>query len=336
MVQTVAWGIAGFGWVACDYMLPAIRAAGDRLVAIADPSPSARSFAETLGVSAVPTVDDLVRDPTIEAIYVATPNHLHRAAVETAAAAGKAVLCEKPIAVTFPDAEAAVDACTRAGVLYGTAFDQRFHPAHRAMRAAIKADRIGTVTAVRIVYACWLGARWTSGHDEGDNWRADPRRAGGGAFMDLAPHGLDLVECLLDESVVHGTTIMQRRIHDYDVDDGAMFVGITRTGVLASLHVAYNMPDALPRRRLEIAGTTGLLVAVDTMGQTPGGHVTIIDGATGASEPLPVADADESPFLAQVRAFGSALRGGPCPFDGARDLAVMRLLEQAYGASRCA
>lgn len=333
MHAPVAWGIAGFGWVASDFMAPAIRAAGDHLVAIADPSARARAAATALGVGACETIQELASDPAIEAIYVATPNHSHRAVIEAAAAAGKAVLCEKPIAATYADAQAAVAACARAGVLYGTAFDQRHHPAHREMRSLVEAGRIGVVTAVRIVYACWLGPNWSSGHDGGDNWRVDARRAGGGAFMDLAPHGLDLVDFLLDDPVDNGAAMLQTRIHDYDVDDGAMFVGRTRSGVLISLHVAYNMPDALPRRRLEIAGSAGLLVATDTMGQTAGGEMTIIDAATGRGERLAIPNEGQSPFLGQVRAFGVALRGGDRrDFDGVRDLAVMRLLEQAYRA----
>lgn len=327
----VAWGIAGFGWVAADYMAPAIIAAGDRLVAVADPSPRARAAAEALGARSVASVEELALIADVEAIYVATPNHLHRRAVEAASAGGKAVLCEKPIAATLADAEAAVAACDRAGVLYGTAFDQRHHPAHRALRAAVRDGRVGTVTAVRILYACWLGPDWSSGHDDGMNWRADYGKAGGGALMDLAPHGLDLIEFLLDEPVDRVSALLQRRVHRYEVDDGALLIGQTRSGALASLHVAYNYPDALPRRRLEVAGSGGLLIATDTMGQEPGGHLLLVDGATGANEALAVPDADESPFLAQVRAFDEALRSGRSgTFSGARDLIAMRLLTQAY------
>ena len=331
MPAPVNWGIAGFGWVASDFMAPAIAAAGDRLVAVADPSSRAKVAAERQGLRCFGQVEELAADPEVEAIYVATPNHLHRTAVEAAAAAGKAVLCEKPIAATLVDAEAAVAACAQAGVLYGTAFDQRHHPAHRFLQALVQDGRIGTVTAIRIVYACWLGPGWSSGHDGGDNWRADAEKAGGGALMDLAPHGLDLIDFLLGEPLTGVTALTQRRVHDYAVDDGALLIGQTRSGVLASLHVAYNCPDALPRRRLELVGSAGLIVAENTMGQEPGGTLTLTDGASGRVEVLDVPSADESPFLAEVRAFGTALRSGRWDaFSGARDLGTMRLLAQAY------
>lgn len=331
--RPVGWGIVGFGWVAQDYMAPAIAEADDRLVAVADPDPMARRRAEAAGASAYAELGTLAADPRIEAVYVATPNHLHANAVTTLAAAGKAVLCEKPMATNLADAERMAADCRRAGVLYGTAFDQRHHPAHRAMREAIRDGAIGRPSAVRIVYACWVGADWADGAAR-ENWRVDAAKAGGGALIDLAPHGLDLVEFLLGSPVAEIAAMTQTRIQDYAVDDGAVLIGRTREGVLATLNVAYNCPEALPRRRLEIVGSTGMLVAENTMGQDPGGRVTRIDGATGASTPLPIPDADVSPFLNQVRAFGAALRSGASgEFSARRDLHTMALIATAYASA---
>ena len=200
------------------------------------------------------------------------------------------------------------------------------------MRDAIRAGRLGTVTAIRIVYACWLPSAWTSFAGQ-DNWRIDPAKAGGGALMDLAPHGLDLVDFLLDESIHDLAALTQARAQDYAVDDGALLIGRTPSGVLANLHVAYNCPDALPRRRLEVTGTKGLLTAIDTMGQVAGGSLSFTDGSTGLSDTLPF-DGEASPFLEQVKAFGSALRR-PAEreaYSATRDLHTMRLLARAYAA----
>ncbi|MGK7870798.1 Gfo/Idh/MocA family protein [Falsiroseomonas sp. E2-1-a20] len=333
----LGWGIAGYGWIARDYAAPAMLAAGHRVQAVCDIGAAARDAARARldppgGVHE--GLATLLRDPAVQAIYVATPNHLHRAAVEAAAAAGKAVLCEKPMAATLADAEAMAACVARAGILYGTAFDQRHHPAHEAMRDAIAQGLIGTPTAIRIAYACWLDAQW-SVTGEGDNWRADPARAGGGALMDLAPHGLDLAQFLLEETLEQVAAFTQRRVQRYAVDDGAVLIGRSAGGTLLQMHVAYNCPDGLPRRRLEILGSAGQLLAEDTMGQDPGGTVLHLD-ERGRARRLVVPNAEASPFARQMTAFGQAMRDGGAGFSAARDLHTMRLLHQAYeGAGTC-
>jgi predicted dehydrogenase len=223
-------------------------------------------------------------------------------------------------------------ACRRAGVLYGTAFDQRHHPAHRALRDQVRAGRIGTVTAVRVVYACWVGPDWSACAGR-ENWRIDPAKAGGGALMDLAPHGIDLVEFLLGEPIVDIAALTQTRVQDYEVDDGALVIGRTAGGVLVQLHIAYNCPERLPRRRLEIIGDRGQFTALDTMGQDPGGTVIFTD-ERGAMSPVDVPDAGSSPFRNQVLAFGEALHDpAQTTFSIERDLHTMRLLARAYASA---
>ncbi len=327
--MALGWGIVGFGWVAQDFVAPAIAAAGHRLAAIADPDPASQAAAAALGAAIHADAASLAADPAVDAVYVATPNHLHCGAVEAAAKAGKPVLCEKPMAATLDDALAMSDAVRRSGILYGTAFDQRYHPAHRAMRDAIAGGRIGVPTAVRIVYACWVGPDWSGSRE---NWRVDVAKAGGGALIDLAPHGLDLVAFLLGEPIRDLHALTQARVQGYAADDGALLIGRTVSGILASLHVAYNCPEALPRRRLEIVGSTGLLAAENTMGQEPGGTVMLTDGRTGSATPLPIPDRDSSPFTNQIVAFAEALRTGDrATFSLERDLGTMRLLARAYG-----
>ena len=325
------WGIVGFGWVARDYMLPGIMAADDEVVAVCDPDGGARAAAAARGLATSPELGGLL-DRRPDTVYVATPNHRHRAAVEACAVAGVPVLCEKPLAATIADAEAMVVACARENVLFGSAFDQRFHPAHAAVRRAIADGQIGRVASVRIVYGCWLGRDWSASEDASPNWRIDARQAGGGAIMDLAPHGLDLVDALLGEPIVELVGLTQTRVQDYAVEDGGMLVGKTASGVLVSLHNSYNTPETLPRRRLEIVGTRGQIVATDTMGQTPGGVVTITDAADGIATPIGFDDR-LSPFTTQARAFAAAVRGEPHMFDAARDLAAMRLLAPIAAAA---
>ncbi len=323
----VRWGIAGCGWVARDYVAPAIQASANScLAALFDPDPVSRHRAQALfDVPAHDSLDAFLATPGLGAVYVAAPNHAHRALVVAAAAAGLPVLCEKPMATTMEDARAMVDACARAGVRYATAFDQRFHAAHRTLAGMIADGQLGAVTTIRIVYACWLPADWA-----GDNWRIDPGRAGGGALMDLAPHGLDLAAYLLNEPLVDIAAMGQARVHHYKVEDGALLMARSRSGAMVQMHVAYNCPETLPRRRLEVVGTAGQAIATDTMGQTPGGRLEFIDAATGVAAPVAVPGADRSPFLNQIEAFADCIAGnGGFPFAADADLATMALLLKA-------
>ena len=325
------WGLAGFGWVARDHALPALRAAGDQVVGIADPSPTSRACAVAAGLAPHATVDELLAAGGLDALYVATPNHAHAAPVVAALEAGVPVLCEKPMAATLFDAERMADVARRTGTLFGMAFDQRHHPAHAAMAQAIAEGAIGTPVAVRIVYACWLDPRWVppGGAPDEPNWRADPAAAGGGAVVDLAIHGLDLVQRLIGDPMERLDITLQRRTHDYPVDDGGVLSGRTVDGVLLTQHVAYNCPDSLPRRRLEVLGEAGLIVARDTMGQTAGGRVMLTRAAGGDPQPLAF-DGDVSPFARQMEAFGRAVAGEVHDFDAVRDLALARLFDGAH------
>jgi 1,5-anhydro-D-fructose reductase (1,5-anhydro-D-mannitol-forming) len=122
----------------------------------------------------------------------------------------------------------------------------------------------------------------------------------------------------------------QARVHRYAVEDGALVMARSQSGVMVQLHVAYNCPETLPRRRLEVIGTAGQAVATDTMGQTPGGTLEWIDAATGVAQKMPVPGADRSPFLNQVEAFAEAIIGDGCfPFTPEHDLEIMALILKA-------
>ena len=329
--RRLGWGVVGCGWVARDYGAPGIEASGNGRVAAVfdvDPAASARLASNVLGGRAAtrPSLAALLDDPGVQAVYVATPNHRHLEAVEACAAAGKHVLCEKPMATNLESARRMLAACEAAGVLYATAFDQRFHAAHRRLRDLVAGGVLGVVSQARVHYACWLPPDWAA-----DNWRVDPRRAGGGAMIDLAPHGVDLISMLLGDEWERLVALTQHRVHGYEVDDGAVLVGRTWGGVVASIQVAYNCPDSYPRRRLELIGTRAMALATDTMGQDPGGSLELIDAGTGRRSPVVIdPEDDRSPFAAQAEAFAaSALEGRPYSYPPGRDLRNFALLEDS-------
>ncbi|WP_116105722.1 Gfo/Idh/MocA family protein [Lewinella sp. IMCC34191] len=316
-------GIVGFGWVARDYMLPAIQASpGAELRAVVSVRPADFEGLPSY-VGTFVDVESMLRETDLDAVYIASPNHLHRPHAVACLEAGLHVLCEKPLAHTCAEAMQIVAAAERSKSCFLTAFDQRYHPAHERIAREIAAGTLGKLTQIRIDYACWLPADWCA-----DNWRIDPDRAGGGAVIDLAPHGLDLVEHLSGQRITELHTLYQRVAHDYGVDDGGMLMARLSSGALASLSVGYNRPETLPRRRLEIFGTKGMFLATNTMGQEAGGELRFISAETGSVETEVTFDNTRSPFAAQLDYFltlcSDTRHEGRSPAD---DLRLAELLE---------
>ena len=325
------FGIVGFGWVAQDYMLPALLAhPGAELGAVV--SVREQDFVHLpKGVGAYTSVAKMLARETLDAVYIASPNHLHAAHVEACVAAGLDVLCEKPLAHTYA-AAVQLGRAVRAGKVYfATAFDQRHHPAHRLLADWVAQGRLGTITLVRLDYACWLPAGWSE-----DNWRIDPERAGGGAIIDLAPHGLDLLEMLVGSPILHLHLYQQRVAQEYAVDDGGVLSIVFRSGTLGVQSVGYNRPETLPRRRIELIGTTGMLTAENTMGQDPGGTVTFLpaEQGGGGAQVLPF-DEMASPFFLQLDTFLRHRQGlGSYPQRTLNDdLRLAKLLDDALAAN---
>ena len=124
--RPVNWGIVGCGWVARDFVAPALAAADNAsAVALLDTDPAALRRVGRVLPDAVPhgDLDAFLATAGLDAVYVATPHDSHAALVGAAAAAGKHVLCEKPMATKVEDAEGMVVACEEAGGLYATALD---------------------------------------------------------------------------------------------------------------------------------------------------------------------------------------------------------------------
>ncbi|HEU4622219.1 MAG TPA: Gfo/Idh/MocA family oxidoreductase [Burkholderiaceae bacterium] len=321
----LGWAVVGCGWVARDYVIPAIRSSRNgQLIAVCDCDANALALLNGDDGLRTQHLDRALEAAGVDAVYVTTPNHAHRPIAQAAAAAGKHVLCEKPMAASMDDARAMVESCQSNGITYATAFDQRFHAAHRTLARLVREGALGLITQARIHYACWLPPDWAT-----DNWRADPKRAGGGAMIDLAPHGIDLLEMLLADEWTELHALTQQRVHRYAVDDGAVIMGRFSSGTLATLHVGYNCAERYPRRTLELIGTEARALAVDTMGQTPGGSLTLTDAYTGAQTMVELDD-DRSPFLVQVEAFADAvLARRPFAFPPEADLRKFALLEAA-------
>jgi predicted dehydrogenase len=150
----------------------------------------AREFAAANGMSLGTSFDEVLADPAIHAVVLATPHTRHRAQVEAAARAGKHVYCEKPFALAKADAQAMLEACARAGVTIGVGHHFRLMPSMKALRREVASGALGTIMHAEANYSHdWLASM------PADNWRAAPQetRAGGMTGM-----GIHLLDCLRD------------------------------------------------------------------------------------------------------------------------------------------
>ncbi|MBI2939345.1 MAG: Gfo/Idh/MocA family oxidoreductase [Chloroflexi bacterium] len=168
----------------------------------------------------------------VDAVIICAENVRHRDLALRAAAAGKHILCEKPLATTLADAEAMVDACQRAGVKLQTAFPCPFNPAFRAAQRAVAGGAIGTVLAVNGT---------NRGQYPGD-WFADPALAGGGAVMDHTVHVADLLRRLLDDEVARVYAETSHGTCHGAAEDTALLTMEFRRGCFATLDASWSRP----------------------------------------------------------------------------------------------
>ncbi|HVX92280.1 MAG TPA: Gfo/Idh/MocA family oxidoreductase [Xanthobacteraceae bacterium] len=146
----------------------------------------ARGFAAETGLAVGTSYEDVLADPSIDAVVLATPHTSHRAQVEAAAAAGKHVYCEKPFALTKADAEAALAAIARAGITVGVGQHFRLMPSMQALRELVAGGALGAIMHAEGNYSHdWLA------NQPADNWRSAPEETRAGGMTGMGIHVLD-------------------------------------------------------------------------------------------------------------------------------------------------
>ena len=315
MTDAIRWGLVGATTIAKEWMIGAIREAGGTVVSVhSTDAARGQAYAAANGIAESTTDLDALLGSGIDAVYIATTNDLHKPQTLAAARAGKHVLCEKPLALTLADARQMVEACRAAGVVMGTNHHLRNAGTHRAMRAAIKAGRIGKPLFAKVAHAVYLPA-----HLQG--WRVARPEAGGGVVLDITVHDADTLRFVLDDEPVAVTSMVQSAgMAGSGLEDGVMSVARFRSGLLAQMHDAFTTPFA--KTGFEVHGSEGSLIATDCMTQRPIGDVRLRTAA--GDEMLPIDHGNL--YVRSVSAFHAAIRGEGLPSatgeDGVRSMAL--------------
>jgi predicted dehydrogenase len=324
MTDPVRWGILGSADIAIKKVIPAMQASElSRVEAIASRSLSrAQSTADMLGIErAHGSYEDLLADPEIEAVYIPLPNHLHAEWAIAAAAAGKHVLCEKPLALTSQSAREMIEAADNAGVKLMEAFMYRLHPQWVQVRGMLREGLIGDLLSIQSFFSY-------------RNLDPDDIRNiadfGGGALFDIGCYQVNAARLLFD-SEPSAVKAMVRRDDRFGTD--------VVTSVLLDFdgrHATFTCSTQLEDdQRVHIQGTTGRLL-VEIPFNIPPDRPTRIFAFAGGEPPVSpgmeiheVAPADQ--YGVQADAFSRAIRDdGPVPTDPRDAVANLEVIERIF------
>lgn len=241
------WLLIGVGDIATKRVLPAILAEPrSRLVGIVTRSPAK---ALPYGVPAFPELQAALGGCGAAAVYVATPVSLHASLTIGALRAGRHVLCEKPMALTYTDAVAMRQAAHESGQVLGIAYYRRLYPKVARAQELIQAGAIG-----RPVFAEATAHDWFYPADGHRAWLIDPALAGAGPLYDTASHRIDLMNYFFGQPVrvsAHLSTL----VHPIRVEDNATVLIEYETGVRGVVDVRRH--SRVARDEFRIRGTEG-------------------------------------------------------------------------------
>lgn len=210
----------------------------------------AARFAQEFGIPrATASISAAVQDPEVDTVIVGLPNHLHKQAVLAAAAAGKAILCTKPLAMNGPEALEMLEAVEKAGVFHGYLEDLVYTPKTLKALAAARKGALGKVL--------WARSRETHGGPHSD-WFWTKELSGGGAIVDMGCHCIEIARNFIGKGIrpVEVTCWADTQVHPIEAEDHA--VGLVRyeNGAIGQFEVSWVFRGGMDLRD-EIAGTEG-------------------------------------------------------------------------------
>lgn len=328
--MTLRWALVGTGRVH-DAMAPAIaQARGAELKAVLSRDPvRAAAFAHKHGIERVyHALDDLLRDPDIDVVYVASPNGLHAQQAMRAAAAGKHVFCEKPMALTLADCRAVIAACREHGVRLGLGVMYRQHAAHRKAREMVAAGELGRIRLAK----AQMELAWRV---EQPAWYFDPGMAGGGVVYMAGVHRIDLLRYMLGSEIDEVRALVGDHAPDRPYEESALAMLRFDDGTRGLLNFNLDLPHGTSN--IEIHGEKGSIVLQDTMLQWwggGGGELVLKTDAGTVRHPFDKPDL----YRAEVEDFNRAITDGTAPAgtgeDGLRATEVCLALFEAGRSGR--
>ena len=308
--RKIRWGILGYARIARTELIPAIRrAAGAEFFAIASREDAKLAEVRTAFPGVTRTYRDyeeLLCDKDVDAIYLPLPNALHREWAIRAAAHGKPVLCEKPLALTAAECREMVAAATAHGVMLMEAFMYRYTDRMRQVIDVLRSGVLGEVRQINSTFRFFLS--------NPASIKLKPE-LGGGALYDVGCYPINFIGLVVDEAARRpaGTgpapeSVAAEAVRASGVDVGFSALLRYPGGLIAALHCGF---EAHKRIGSEIIGTKGILEVPDTF-LDHAGALTLTTGEE--KREIPVALSDR--YRLEVEDFSAALAGRRAPLLG--------------------
>ncbi len=317
--NTLNIAIAGFGWWG-QHM--AKRLQGNKrfvVAAIIEPDDAKQKDIEAVNLVRYPSIDDALKDETIEAIVLTTPNTLHETQVTRIAASGRHVFCEKPLGLTADSAKRSVAACKQAGVVLGIGHERRFEPALQAVRQMIVDKSLGTIMHAESAFS----------HDKlinvppGD-WRTLKQTAPAAAMTGMGIHLTDLyISYFGPVQTVQAMTA--KRVLEWETGDVVTVQLKFAAGMTATLSAILYTPHFI---RLHVFGShASVEVRNDTHPDTPGGVAELVLSRTGQPPEATRFDWTDT-VVENLEAFADAIDGvAPYPYTHEQMVQNIQVLE---------
>jgi len=326
----IGWGIIGIGEHADLVMSSAIsKAANTKLVAVCSRSlERAKSFAAKHGVErAYDSLEKMLEAPELDVLYIATPNSLHVEQTIQAARAGKHVLCEKPMALTVPDGERMIQACTDNKVKLGVNFQNRYHPAHIEARHLIQSGAIGEISVAKAQFCVGAFRGYWSG------WRNDPSMAGSGALGGAGVHPIDLLRFLLASEVEEVRALTDEEPPRYPIDDMVYvilrFENRVDAVVISGILVPRSDNDVV------LYGSEAKITCKGTIGMSLEGELLVEGESLDMKMNFPTAEPVPALYISVIEAFNKCIAENTEPnISGYDGLQMVKVADAILQSSR--
>jgi predicted dehydrogenase len=320
-MSSVRWGIISTADIGMSKVTPAIqRAANAEVVAIASRRPDqAREAADRLGIPAsYGSYEALLEADDVDAVYIPLPNDQHAEWTLRAAAAGKHVLCEKPLAMSVAQAEEMVAGCAQAGVLLQEAFMYRHHPSWVETVRLVRDGAIGELQGMQMWFSYY--------NDDPDDIRNKVEN-GGGALMDIGCYPINIARLLFADEPT-GIASRVRRDPQMGIDTLTSAVLEFPGGGQATFSVGIRSE---PYQRTHVVGSAGRIeveVPVNIPPDVPTRVFLTTGGTVGEPRTRTLTFEAANQYTIQAEKFGQAvLDGTAVPVPPSDAVATMRVIE---------